>query len=201
MELGMIGLGRMGANMAERLQRGGHRLICTSRTRETVDEAVKRGLTGVYSVAELVAQLTAPRAVWLMVPAGEATDQMLAKVTPLLQRDDIVVDGGNSYYGDTVRRAGELKERGLGFVDVGTSGGIWGLTEGYSLMVGGEEETVEYLRPLFETLAPAPDKGWGRVGPSGAGGYSGSARRSSIIHTRCPPRSAVSIRPVVGAIE
>ncbi|NPV46254.1 MAG: decarboxylating 6-phosphogluconate dehydrogenase [Armatimonadetes bacterium] len=171
MELGMIGLGRMGGNMAERLLRAGHRVIGTSRTRGTVEEAMKRGVEGVFSVQELVTALTPPRAVWVMVPAGQPTDDMLAHLADLLSPGDIVIDGGNSNYRDTMRRAARLADRGLRMVDVGTSGGIWGLEHGYSLMVGGEAEVVEHLRPVLEALAPAPDRGWGHVGPHGAGHF------------------------------
>ena len=171
MELGMIGLGRMGGNMAERLLRAGHRVIGTSRTRATVEEAMKRGVEGVFSVQDLVAALTQPRAVWVMVPAGQPTDDMLAQLADLLEPDDIVIDGGNSNYRDTMRRAAWLAERKLRMVDVGTSGGVWGLEHGYSLMVGGEGETVAHLRPLLEALAPARDRGWGHVGPHGAGHF------------------------------
>jgi 6-phosphogluconate dehydrogenase len=171
MELGMIGLGRMGGNMAERLQRAGHRVVGTSRSRQTVDEARARGLECVYSVPELLAALSPPRAVWVMVPAGEPTEAMLAQLAAQLQPGEIIIEGGNSNYHDTQRRATELKDSGLHLVDVGTSGGIWGLQEGYSLMIGGEAEPVERLRPLIEALAPAPDRGWGHVGPSGAGHF------------------------------
>lgn len=171
MVLGMIGLGRMGGNMAERLLRAGHVVIGTSRTHQTVDEAVERGVTGVYSIQELVDRLERPRAVWVMVPAGDATDAMLQALTPLLDEGDLIVDGGNSFYKDTQRRYAALKAQGREFVDVGTSGGVWGLEEGYSLMIGGDTEPVERLRPVFEALAPAPDKGWGHMGPSGAGHF------------------------------
>lgn len=173
MELGMIGLGRMGGNMAERLLRGGHRIVGYARRPEGLDRILRLGLgaEGVTSLPALVQKLKTPRVVWLMIPAGAAVDQMLEALMPVVTRDDIVVDGGNSYYKDTVRRAGMLSERGLRFVDVGTSGGIWGLTEGYSMMVGGERETVEILRPILETLAPGKDRGWGHVGPHGAGHF------------------------------
>ncbi|MEN6305492.1 MAG: phosphogluconate dehydrogenase (NAD(+)-dependent, decarboxylating) [Armatimonadia bacterium] len=171
MVLGMIGLGRMGGNMAERLLRAGHGVVGTSRTRKTVDEAVQRGVTGVYSIQELVDRLERPRAVWVMVPAGDPTDAMLQALTPLLDEGDIIVDGGNSFYKDTQRRYAALKAEGREFLDVGTSGGIWGLEEGYSLMIGGDTEPVERLRPIFEALAPAPDRGWGHMGPSGAGHF------------------------------
>jgi len=167
----MIGLGRMGANMALRLLRGGHRVVGYARHAETVDRIVEKGAVGAYSLDELVQKMTPPRVIWLMIPAGEPIDKTIESLLPRLELGDIIVDGGNSNYKDTSRRAALLKENGIHFVDVGTSGGIWGLTEGYCLMIGGKREVVERLRPLFETLAPAPDKGWGHVGPSGAGHF------------------------------
>lgn len=170
MELGMVGLGRMGANMAERLVRGGHAVVGFDPGAAAREQASARGIRAVASLADLVAALPAPRTVWLMVPAG-AVDATLAELRPLLAAGDTVVDGGNSNYKDTVRRADELLAHDLHYVDSGTSGGVWGLQEGYSLMIGGEEAAVERLRPVFETLAPAPERGWGRVGPSGAGHF------------------------------
>jgi 6-phosphogluconate dehydrogenase len=170
-ELGIIGLGRMGGNMAERLVKGGHSAVGHARTAATVDKAAARGVRGAYTVADLVAQLTPPRVVWLMVPAGDTVDQTIAALVPLLSPADVIIDGGNSNFSDTIRRATNLTEQGFLMLDVGTSGGVWGLTEGYSLMIGGEEEVVEQCRPLFETLAPAADRGWGRVGPHGAGHF------------------------------
>jgi len=167
----MIGLGRMGANMALRLLRGGHRVVGYARHAETVDRIVEKGAIGAYSLDELVHKLTPPRIIWLMIPAGEPIDETIESLSPILGLGDIIVDGGNSNYKDTSRRAALLKEKGIHLVDVGTSGGIWGLTGGYCLMIGGDREAVERLRPLFETLAPAPDKGWGHVGPSGAGHF------------------------------
>ncbi len=171
MELLMVGLGKMGMNMAQRLKRGGHRVIGYARTAATVQRAIEQGIEGVFSLEEGVQRLSPPRIIWCMVPAGQATDEIIQQLIPLLQAGDIVVDGGNSNYKDTLRRAGQLQAHGLRFVDCGTSGGVWGLSEGYSLMIGGDAETVEYLRPLFETLAPAPDRGWGHVGPHGAGHF------------------------------
>ncbi|MFQ5795437.1 MAG: phosphogluconate dehydrogenase (NAD(+)-dependent, decarboxylating) [Candidatus Bipolaricaulia bacterium] len=172
MELGMIGLGRMGANMTERLLRDGHRVVGYARTPATVQRIVEKGADGANSLGNLVEQLTPSRVVWLMVPAGvvDQTIQMLLSDSDL-EPEDVIVDGGNSNYKGTLRRAAMLKENGFQFVDVGTSGGIWGLTEGYSMMVGGDQVVVERLRPIFETLAPGPDKGWGHVGPSGAGHF------------------------------
>jgi 6-phosphogluconate dehydrogenase len=173
MELGIIGLGKMGSNMARRLARGGHRVVAYNRTPEKAfglaDE--EPNAVAVTSLEEIAAQLTSPRAVWIMVPAGDATEQTVDALLDILASGDMIIDGGNSNYHDTMRRAATAAEKGLHFVDVGTSGGVWGLAEGYSMMVGGKETVVERLRPAFETLAPAPDKGWGHVGPSGAGHF------------------------------
>jgi 6-phosphogluconate dehydrogenase len=171
MELGMIGLGKMGANMTERLLKGGHQVVVYDRSPEPVQAAAAIGATASDSMADLAAKLTAPRAVWIMVPAGEPTESVVNGLVELLSPEDTVIDGGNSNYRDSMCRAAMLKERGMHFVDVGTSGGIWGLTEGYSMMVGGDKTVVEHLRPIFEALAPGPDKGWGHVGPSGAGHF------------------------------
>jgi 6-phosphogluconate dehydrogenase len=171
MDIGIIGLGKMGGNMAERLIRGGHRVVGYDRGAEPVARLGKIGGTGAASIEELVAALDAPRAVWIMVPAGAPVDETLSELVLLLAAGDTVVDGGNSNYRDTKRRGAELAEHGIAYVDAGTSGGVWGLEEGYSLMVGGEEEAVERLRPVLETLAPGPDRGWGRVGPVGAGHF------------------------------
>jgi 6-phosphogluconate dehydrogenase len=171
MELAMIGLGKMGMNMATRLARGGHRVIGYARTDATVQEAIKLGAEGAYTLEEAVSKLNAPRIVWLMVPAGKVTHDMVQQLSTLLQEGDIVIDGGNSNYKDSVMHAAMLEPKGIEFVDCGTSGGIWGLAEGYSLMIGGKPDVVEKLRPIFETLAPGPDKGWGHVGPHGAGHY------------------------------
>lgn len=171
MELAMIGLGKMGLNMATRLARGGHRVVGYARTAATVDEAIKNGAEGAHSLTEAVSKLKSPRIVWLMVPAGQVTDDTIQELSGLLSKGDIVIDGGNSNYKDSVRHAGMLEPKGIEFIDCGTSGGIWGLTEGYSLMIGGKPEIVEKMRPIFETLAPAADKGWGRVGPHGAGHF------------------------------
>ena len=172
MELAMIGLGKMGLNMATRLTRSGHRVVGYARTAANVEEAVALGVDGAHSLEETIGKLKqTPRVVWLMVPSGEATTQTIEKVAALLKKGDIIVDGGNSNYKDTIRHAQILEAQGIDFVDSGTSGGIWGLTEGYSLMIGGRPEIVEKMRPIFETLAPAADKGWGRVGPHGAGHF------------------------------
>ena len=171
MELAMIGLGKMGLNMATRLARAGHRLIGYARSAGSVEAAVKNGAEGAGSLKEAVSKLKPPRIVWLMVPSGEVTEKTIQELSSLLSKGDIVIDGGNSNYKDTVRHAAMLEPKGIEFVDCGTSGGIWGLSEGYSLMIGGKPEVVEKMRPIFETLAPAPDQGWGRVGPHGAGHF------------------------------
>jgi len=171
MDIAMIGLGRMGANMAERLLRGGHSVHGYDAAPAARQAAAERGIAVAETLDALVAALPSPRAVWLMVPAGEIVDATLAALQPLLSAGDIVVDGGNSHYGDSMRRAESLSAQGVRFIDCGTSGGIWGLAEGYSLMIGGDADAVEPLQPVFATLAPAPDRGWGRVGPAGAGHY------------------------------
>ncbi len=172
MDIAIIGLGKMGANMARRLAKGGHRVVGLNRsfdvTQKLADEV---GLVAAKTLKDAVAQLPAPRAVWVMVPAGAPTEEVIHELAELLAPGDTIIDGGNTFYKDDIRRAAALKEKGIDYVDVGTSGGIWGLTEGYSLMVGGEAEAVSRLRPIFETLAPAADKGWGHVGPVGAGHF------------------------------
>ncbi len=167
----MFGLGKMGTNMALRLIEGGHQVTGYSRTEATVNAAKERGIPATTAVEQVVATLAPPRIVWLMVPAGDAVDKMIDRLAPMLHDGDIVVDGGNSRYIDTVRRAEELAEQGLQMLDVGTSGGVWGLAEGYSMTIGGSPEIVEHMRPIFECLAPGPDQGWGHVGPSGAGHF------------------------------
>jgi 6-phosphogluconate dehydrogenase len=171
MELGMIGLGKMGGNMVIRLLQHGHRVVATARSAESIQWAAEQGADTASTLAELVNKLQPPRIVWIMVPAGNPTEQTIQNLIPLLSPDDIIVDGGNSNYKETRSHAELLSENGIHFVDVGTSGGVWGLQEGYSMMVGGNAEDVERLRPLLETLAPAPDKGWGHVGPHGAGHF------------------------------
>ncbi len=171
MELGMIGLGKMGGNMTRRLLHDGHQVVVHDRSSEAMEAAAGEGAASTESLEELASKLGAPRAVWMMVPSGAPTEETIEQLTGVLGEDDTVIDGGNSNYNDTVRRAAMLEERGLHYVDVGTSGGVWGLEEGYSIMAGGETAVVERLEPIFETLAPAPDKGWGHVGPSGAGHF------------------------------
>ena len=171
MELGMIGLGHMGANMTERLVRGGHRVVGFDLKAESRTRVEAIGAESVPSLGELVSKLKTPRTFWLMVPAGDVTDGTVTELLPLLSAGDTIVDGGNSNYKDTLRRAALLATRQLQFVDCGTSGGVWGLAEGYSMMIGGDASVVERLRPIFETLAPAKDRGWGRVGPVGSGHF------------------------------
>jgi 6-phosphogluconate dehydrogenase len=171
MQLGMIGLGKMGANMAERLRLGGHQVVGFDFNADAVAKLTAAGNVGVNSLEDMAKKLTGRRAIWIMVPQGAPVDQTIAKLEPLLNPGDILIDGGNSYYKDSMRRHMEVAAKGFAFLDVGTSGGVWGLKEGYSMMIGGAEETVDYLRPIFETLAPAADKGWGRVGPGGAGHF------------------------------
>jgi 6-phosphogluconate dehydrogenase len=171
MELGMIGLGKMGANMSERLVKAGHRVVGFDLSEESVARVVEVGAEGASSLEDLAGMLEPPRAIWIMVPAGKPVDSTLGSLLPVLDPGDVVIDGGNSNYKDTQRRAAQCSDGGHHFVDVGTSGGIWGLTEGYSMMVGGDKEPVERLRPIFEALAPAPDRGWGHTGPSGAGHF------------------------------
>ncbi len=171
MDIGMVGLGKMGANMTERLLGNGHRVVAHDRSPEVTARAVEAGAAGADSLENLVEQLSAPRVVWLMIPAGDPVDQTIEALAPLLDEGDVVVDGGNSFYKDTLRRAAALEQDGIHLIDVGTSGGVWGLKEGYSMMVGGADEPVERLRPAIETLAPEPDKGWGHVGASGSGHF------------------------------
>jgi len=172
MQLSIIGLGKMGANMARRLLRAGHDVVGVNRSSEITERlAEEEGLTPAYSVVDAVLKLDSPRAVWSMVPSGDATETVIDQLAEALGEGDVVIDGGNSNYKDTMRRVGTLAERGISMLDCGTSGGIWGLKEGYSMMIGGPETAVERLRPVFETLAPAPDRGWGRVGPAGSGHF------------------------------
>ena len=172
MEIAMIGLGKMGGSMAQRLLKDGHRVVGYNHSPQSTRQlSAEDGLIPTFSTAEAVAALTAPRAVWVMVPSGAATEGVINELAGLLSPGDIVIDGGNTYYKDDIRRAGVLEAKSIHYVDSGTSGGIWGLAEGYSLMVGGNAEVIEHLRPIFETLAPAADKGWGRVGPVGSGHF------------------------------
>src|SRR5215469_1943563 len=170
MELGIFGLGRMGGNMTVRLLRGGHRVVASNRSSGQVDEAKAEGEVPAYTIEEMVHKLeTSPRIVWLMVPSGQVTDDTLHHVMTLLNAGDIIIDGGNSNWQDTVRRAGEVGAAGMHFMDCGTSGGIWGLKVGYSLMIGGEPETFAHCEPIFKTLAP--ENGYGYMGSHGAGHF------------------------------
>lgn len=167
----MIGLGRMGGNMVQRLLLGGHRVVTYDRSEQAVAASQSQGAVGTSSLADLVGQLAAPRAVWIMVPAGQPTDDTIDSFIPLLSSGDTVLDGGNANYKDSMRRAAKLASHGMDFMDVGTSGGIWGLAEGYSLMIGGKSETFQRLESIFQTLAPAVDRGYSHVGPVGAGHF------------------------------
>ena len=171
MKLGIIGLGRMGANMTERLQRGGHQMTGFDPSADARKAVEANGAASVDSLSALVKALPTPRVLWLMVPSGKITDDTVNALLPLLAAGDTVIDGGNSNYKDTLRRAKLYADQGLGYVDCGTSGGVWGAKEGYSMMIGGDEKVVEALRPIFETLAPGKDQGWGRVGPVGSGHF------------------------------
>jgi 6-phosphogluconate dehydrogenase len=171
MELAMVGLGRMGMNMAIRLVHGNHRVVGYDLSESSIQAAEAEGAEGARSLDELRSKLAAPRVAWVMVPSGNPTEETIKELAEVLTRGDIIIDGGNSHYKDSVRRACLLKEKGFHLVDVGTSGGVWGLSEGYSMMVGGTKAVVDRLRPIFETLAPDVDKGWGYVGPSGAGHF------------------------------
>ncbi len=187
MQIGMVGLGRMGANMVRRLMRGGHRVVAYDRSLEAVRAIAAEGATGAGSFDDLVARLDAPRAVWVMVPAGAPTEETVEALLERLAAGDVVVDGGNSYFKDDVRRARRLGAKGLQYVDVGTSGGVWGLERGYSLMIGGPAEAVRRLDPVFRTLAPGrgavdptperrtrastAEEGYLHCGPSGAGHF------------------------------
>lgn len=161
----------MGANMAERLTKGGHRVIGYDRNAMAVRSLIEQGIDGADSVVDLVSKLESPRIVWMMVPAGKPVDETIDLLIPEMKAGDILVDGGNSYYKDSVRRAGNLSAHGIKMIDAGVSGGIWGLKQGYSIMVGGEQKAVDYISPILETLAPSKDRGWGHVGPSGAGHF------------------------------
>ena len=171
MEIAMIGLGKMGANMTIRLLHGGHRVVVFDRNPPKVQAAESQGAVGAVSLSDLASRLSGPRAAWIMLPAGPPTEAAVDALTHAFSPGDIIIDGGNSNYKDSMRRSESLVARGISFLDVGTSGGIWGLTQGYSMMVGGRTETVERLRPIFSTLAPGPEQGWGHVGPNGSGHF------------------------------
>ena len=171
MEIGMVGLGRMGGNMARRLMRAGHRIVAYDVDAEAVNSLGREGASGVSSLEELVGCLSEPRAVWVMVPAGGPTEEVVQALSGLLSPGDTLIDGGNNYYKESRRRGEEVGRRGIRFLDVGTSGGIWGLEQGYSLMIGGDEEAFRRLEPIFQALAPGADRGYGHVGPAGAGHF------------------------------
>ncbi len=167
--MGMIGLGRMGANMTLRLLRGGHEIVAYDRNPDAVRELQTAGATAAGTLQELVERLSPPRHVWLMVPSGQPVTDTIGALTPLLEKGDAIVDGGNSNYKDSIARAQQVTEQGLHYLDAGTSGGIWGLENGYCLMIGGEEEIFRRMEPIFQTLAPP--RGYAHMGPSGAGHY------------------------------
>jgi 6-phosphogluconate dehydrogenase len=171
MELAMIGLGRMGGQMTRRLLKAGHRVFVFDTIAATRDALAREGAVAAVSLQELTSKMTPPRAVWLMVPAGNPAEQVVTRLASVLSPGDIIIDGGNSNYKDTVRRAEMLTSRSISFVDVGTSGGVWGLREGYCLMVGGDPEAYRRIEPVLQTLAPSPTAGYGHVGPSGAGHF------------------------------
>jgi 6-phosphogluconate dehydrogenase len=169
MDIGFIGLGKMGMNMVTRLSQGGHRVVAYDRTADLITEAESKGATGATSLDDLISKLPQPRAVWVMVPSGDPTEDTIRHLSTILDKDDIVIDGGNTKFHDDVRRAADLHTRSIHYVDAGTSGGIWGLQIGYCLMVGGEKGPVTHLAPIFTTLAP--ENGWAHVGGHGAGHY------------------------------
>jgi len=169
MQLAMIGLGRMGGNMAERLMRHGHEMVVFDRTAETVAKYEKLGATGTSDLAKMVQAIRTPRVIWIMVPAGDPVDQTIATLTPMLSPGDIIIDGGNSNFHDTIRRGQQLAQSKIELIDSGTSGGIWGLENGYCLMVGGSEPAVKHCEPIFTALAP--ENGYAHVGPTGSGHY------------------------------
>lgn len=171
MEIGMIGLGKMGANMVRRLLLGDHRVVVYDINEESIQAAERAGAVGVKTLSGIAQQLAAHRSVWVMLPAGQITEDIIQALSDLLSPGDTILDGGNSNYKDSIRRSEQLAAKELNFIDVGTSGGVWGLKEGYSMMIGGDPDVVERHRPIFETLAPSHDSGWGYVGPSGSGHF------------------------------
>lgn len=169
MRLAMIGLGRMGGNMSERLMKGGHQVVVYDRSADAIASYVKLGASGAAGAAEAAGQLNSPRVVWIMVPAGKPVDDTIAALLPKLSKGDVIIDGGNSNFRDSMRRAGELSAKGIDFIDSGTSGGIWGLANGYCLMIGASDAAFKLCEPIFKTLAPP--NGYAHVGPPGAGHY------------------------------
>jgi 6-phosphogluconate dehydrogenase len=171
MDIGIVGLGKMGLNMAIRLLRGGHRVVVQNRSQAPADTAIGEGAEQADEIPGFLSALEAPRVVWVMLPAGEVNDRHIREVLSVLEPGDVLVDGANARYTDTLAKAKEAHEAGVHYVDAGVSGGVWGLEGGYSMMVGGEEEAVALVRPALETLAPSPESGWGHVGPVGAGHF------------------------------
>jgi 6-phosphogluconate dehydrogenase len=169
MKLGFVGLGRMGGNMVRRLHADGHEIVAWARSSESVKEAVSDGAIGATSLEDLAVRLSSPRVVWLMIPAGQPVEQSIATLRPLLSAGDVIVDGGNSRFSDSARRAAELEKDGVGFLDAGTSGGIWGRKNGYCLMVGGRSDHFRTVEPAFKTLAPP--EGYAHVGAAGSGHF------------------------------
>ncbi|MFK7845387.1 MAG: phosphogluconate dehydrogenase (NAD(+)-dependent, decarboxylating) [Rhodothermales bacterium] len=171
MQIAMIGLGKMGANMTVRLLNDGHSVVAFDLNESAIAEAEAAGATGARTLDEVVEKLASPRVVWVMVPAGKPTESTIQALAEKLEAGDVIIDGGNSNFHNTMRRGETVEAKGIGFVDVGTSGGVWGLKEGYSMMVGGSDESVAKVSPALETLAPGPEQGWGHVGPVGSGHY------------------------------
>lgn len=171
MNIGIVGLGKMGGHIARRWVEKGHRVIGTARHLDSIKEAEQFGVEGAMDLPEMLTKIQRRRIIWMMIPSGKPVDDTIKELLPGMGQDDILIDGGNSYYKDTMDRAEKLQNAGIHYIDIGTSGGIWGLKEGYSLMIGGEKEPVSYIRPLLEALTPAPDKGWGHLGPAGSGHY------------------------------
>ena len=197
MQLGMVGLGRMGANMTRRMLRGGHELVVSDRSPDPVKELVGEGALGSASLDEFVGKLKAPRAAWIMVPAGDPTEKTVQALADRMQSGDTIIDGGNSYFKDDIRRAGQLKSKGINYVDVGTSGGVWGIDRGYCMMIGGPKDTVQRLDPIFKTLAP----GRGEIGRTpGREKVTGSTAEDGYIHCG-PSGSGHFVKMVHNGIE